>query len=107
MELYGELSLSYPCYPFLSGELISLYDKYKEKIYNGNFKTRYSQLVLLVIYCFIVNTELNDMRKAICLRKCEVSVERISVCNVIGNLAEHGIHCLPCSCTNDVIDVLP
>ena len=32
------------------------------------------------------------MRKTICLRKCEVSVKRLSVCNIIGNLAEHGIH---------------
>ena len=29
------------------------------------------------------NTELNDLRKIICLRKSEVSVESISVCNVI------------------------
>ena len=36
------------------------------------------------------NTELNDLRKIICLRKFEVSVERISVCNVTSNLAEHG-----------------
>ena len=26
----------------------------------------------------------------------KVSVERISVCNVIEKLTEHGIHCLPC-----------
>ena len=31
------------------------------------------------------NTELNDSRKIICLRKSEVSVERISVCNVTEN----------------------
>ena len=52
------------------------------------------------------NTELNDMRRISCLRKSEVSVQRISVCNVTENLAEHSIHCLPCSYTNDVIDVL-
>ena len=45
--------------------------------------------------------ELNDLRKIICLRKSEVSVERISVYN-IENLAEYGIHCLPYSFTNDV-----
>ena len=28
-------------------------------------------------------TKLNDLRKIICLRKSKVSVERISVCNVI------------------------
>ena len=44
-------------------------------------------------------------RKIICLRKSEVSVGRISVCNVIENLAVHGILCLPCSYTNDVLDV--
>ena len=31
------------------------------------------------------NTELNDLRKTICLRKSEVSDERISFCNVIEN----------------------
>ena len=35
------------------------------------------------------NTKLNDLRKNICLRKSEVSVERLSVCNVIENLAEY------------------
>ena len=40
-------------------------------------------------------TELNDLRKMICLKKSEVSVERISVCNVTEILAEHGIQCLP------------
>ena len=44
-------------------------------------------------------------RKNICLRKSEVSVERISVCNVIENLVEYGISCLPCSYTNGVIDM--
>ena len=53
------------------------------------------------------NTKLNDWRKIICLRKSVVSVERISVCNVIENLAEHGIHCLSCFYTNDVIDISP
>ena len=38
-------------------------------------------------------TELNDLRKINCLRKSEVSVERISVCNVTENLAENSIHC--------------
>ena len=31
------------------------------------------------------NTELNDLRKIILLRKSEVSVERISVCDVAEN----------------------
>ena len=50
----------------------------------------------------INNTELNDRRKTICLRKSEVSVERISVCNVIKNVGAW-----PCSNTNDVIDLFP
>ena len=29
-----------------------------------------------------LNTELNDLRKLICLRKSEVSFENISLCNV-------------------------
>ena len=48
------------------------------------------------------NIELIELRKNISLGKTEVSVERISVCYVIEKLMEHGIHCLPCSCTNDV-----
>ena len=34
------------------------------------------------------NTELNELRKIIGLRKSEVSIERISICNVTKNLAE-------------------
>ena len=41
-----------------------------------------------------LNTEFNDSRKIIYSRKSEVSVEGISVCNAIENLAEHGIHTL-------------
>ena len=37
------------------------------------------------------NTELNDLKKIICLRKSEVSVVRISICYVVENLAEQGI----------------
>ena len=36
------------------------------------------------------NTELNDLRKIIGLRKSEVSVERISACNIIEKMTEHG-----------------
>ena len=54
-----------------------------------------------------IDTELNDLRISICLRKSEVTVERISVCNAVEKLMEHGIHCLPCSYTNHVIDLLP
>ena len=49
----------------------------------------------------------SDLRIVICLRNSEVTGERISVCNVIEKLMECGIHCLPCCCTNDVIDILP
>ena len=41
-----------------------------------------------------------------CLRKSEVSAERISVCNISENMAERDIHCLQCSYTSDVIDML-
>ena len=51
------------------------------------------------------NTELIELRKNY-LRKSVVSVGRISVCNVSEHLAEHGIHCLPCSYTIDVIDTI-
>ena len=49
------------------------------------------------------DTEVNGLKENISLRKSEVYVERISVCNVIENLAEHGIHCLPSSYTNGII----
>ena len=52
------------------------------------------------------NTKLIDLRMIICLRKSEVSVEILSVCNVIEKLKEHGIHCLPCFYTNDVLDLI-
>ena len=42
--------------------------------------------------------ELNALRRVICLRKSEATVERISVCNVIEKLMEHGMHCLPSGC---------
>ena len=44
---------------------------------------------------FKLNTELNDLRIIICLRKSEITIERISICNVIEKLMEHD--CLPCS----------
>ena len=44
-------------------------------------------------------------RKTIYLSKSELSDERVSVCNVTENMAEHGIGCLPCSYTNGVINV--
>ena len=40
------------------------------------------------------------------LRTTDVTIERISVCNIIEILMEHGIHCLSCSYTNDVIYLL-
>ena len=48
-----------------------------------------------------------DLKTIICLRISEVIIERISVCKVIEKLMEHSIHCLPCSYTNDIIDLLP
>ena len=47
----------------------------------------------------------NDLRRIICLRKSEFSVERNSVSIVIEKLIENGIHCLPCSYINDVINI--
>ena len=41
------------------------------------------------------------------LFQSEVSVEKVSVCNVIENLTEHDIYCLPCSYNNGVINMLP
>ena len=40
-------------------------------------------------FVFTENTELNDMRENYLIEKNEVSVVRISVCNVIGKLEEH------------------
>ena len=42
-----------------------------------------------------------------CLRKSEVYVKKTkkTVSNATEKLVEHGIHCLPCSYTNDVIDI--
>ena len=56
---------------------------------------------------FIYNTELNDLRIIICLRKSEAFVERLSVCYVTEKYAEHGLYYLPCSGTNDIIYLLP
>ena len=36
----------------------------------------------------VENSELNDLRKIICLRKIEVCIERIAVSYVIDNLME-------------------
>ena len=60
----------------------------------------YNQTILLVNFK-------NDMRNILCLRKAEVSVVRILISNVIESLVGHGIHCLICSYTNDVTDMLP
>ena len=53
------------------------------------------------------NTELNYLRVIICSRTFEVTVEIISVCNNTEKMMAHGIHCLPCSYTKNVIDILP
>ena len=55
-----------------------------------------------------MNTEINDLRIIICLRTSEVSIERVTVCKFIQkNLAEHGIYCLLCYNTYEVIYLLP
>ena len=53
------------------------------------------------------NTELDDLKLIIWLRKSEATAERISFCIVIEKLMKHGIHCLSCSYLNDVINLLP
>ena len=50
------------------------------------------------------NTDLYDL---ICLRKSEIAIESVSVCNVIETFAEQSIHSMPCFYTNVVIDLLP
>ena len=57
-----------------------------------------------VVLC--ATTDLNGMRKIICLRKSDYSVEIISVCNVIETLVEHDIHSLTFSYTNEVVNML-
>ena len=49
------------------------------------------------------NVELNDFRIIIWFKKSEISVERFSVCNVIEKLVEHGMLCMPCSKTKDIM----
>ena len=51
-------------------------------------------------------TKLNDLRKIICLRYSEVSVEEFQFVMPL-QMMEHDIHSLPCSSTNGVIDLLP
>ena len=62
-----------------------------------------------VVSCRITLLKLTNLRihVIICLRKPEVTVERILVCNVIEQMMEHGIDCFSCSYTNDVINMLP
>ena len=56
------------------------------------------------MYMINISVPEHGLRILICLRKSEVTVERISFFNVIEN--EHGIQCLSCSCTNIGIDLL-
>ena len=51
------------------------------------------------------NTELNDLRKIISLRKSEVTVERISVCHGKFGGAWHTLSAMFLS--HDVINILP
>ena len=55
----------------------------------------------------LLNTELNDLRKISYLRKSEVIVERILVCNVIEKLMAHDMHSLPWFYLDNVLDLLP
>ena len=72
---------------------------------NTNISCAYIFMVCShVTLLYTNNTELNKLRKNICLRKSEVYVKK-TVSNIIEKLVEHGIHCLPCSYTNDMIDL--
>ena len=51
------------------------------------------------------NMELNDLTIIIYLRKSKVSVEGISVCDVIEKFVEHKTHRLPCSDSDEIIDL--
>ena len=55
------------------------------------------KLAVVSFVSFHVQHGIKKLQNNYFLRKSEVSVEKISVCNAIENLAEHGIHCLPCS----------
>ena len=55
---------------------------------------------------YSLGTDLNDLRNIICLRKSAVSAKKNLVYNVTENMAKHGIHCPPSSCTNDGTDML-
>ena len=46
----------------------------------------------LLIHVFTHNKELNDLRKIICLRNSELTVERISSCSVTEKFMEQCIH---------------
>ena len=41
------------------------------------------------------------------MRNSEVSANEISICNAIEKMAKHVMHYLPCSDTDDVINLLP
>ena len=51
-------------------------------------KKEYVYIILNLTLKTLKTLNYNEWRKIICLRKSEVSVGRISVCNVIENLAE-------------------
>ena len=41
------------------------------------------------------------------IRRSEDSFERISVFDIEEQIGEHGIHCLPCFKTKDIMHLLP
>ena len=60
-----------------------------------------------VLCTSVYNTELDDLRKLFLWENLKGLLKKFSVCTVIEDLAEHGIHCLQCFYTNDVINILP
>ena len=61
---------------------------------------------MALFYCMNFSRISLIIREERGIQSFEVTVERISVCNVFEKLLEHGIHCLSCSYINDVLNIL-
>ena len=78
---------NYPCL-----ELIFMVPKVFEPLKFYCSKHAFGIRIMEFCTSDINNMEFNALEIIICLRKSEVSVERILICNVIEKLAEHGIY---------------
>ena len=54
--------------------------------------------------CTIFKKELNALKKYLFEKNLKFMLKK-AVSNIIEKLVEHGIHCLPCSYTKDIIDL--